>query len=70
VKTRCSSFVAFVELTAARVSVVSGPASVKGDETLSVSVYGGPCDPLPKVALLERVRAQEKFGLECLRSRF
>jgi hypothetical protein len=32
-------------------SVVSGPESVKGEDTSSVSVYGGPYEPLPSVVL-------------------
>lgn len=45
--------------------VVSGPERVKGPETLSVRVYGGPYPPLDRLVLegLDGVRVHRRSGV-------
>ena len=47
-------------------SVVSGPYIVKGEDTLRVSVYGGPYEPLSNVVLAKLVA----FGVQVTSGEF
>lgn len=66
VKTReVEVLVVKLDVVATKERVVSGPERVKGPETSSVRVYGGPYAPLARLVLerIDVVRAHRRSGV-------